>query len=256
MDTAQKIPLSVVIIAKNEEQKLPDCLESVRWAKEIIVVDDESTDRTVEIAKRYTDKVIPKKMDIEGKHRNFAYSKATQGWVLSLDADERVSPELAAELKNVIAQDDSTYSGYAIPIKTFIGKRWIRQAGYYPARKLRLHRKGTFRYEETNVHPRAFFDGREQPLTGDIIHYGYRDFTHFIDKLNSQTTLEAKKWIEDKRPIGVFKVMYKAIDRFFRHYFLKKGYQDGFMGFIMSICHALYQLFTYAKYLELKDKNH
>ena len=246
-------PLSVVIIAKNEEKNLPDCLESVKWAKEVVVVDDESTDRTVEIAKQYTNKIIRRKMDAEGRHRNFAYAQTTQDWILSLDADERVSPALALELERIVTQDDLTFSGHSIPIKTFIGKRWIRRAGYYPANKLRLFRKGKFRYEEANVHPRAFLDGKESPLKNDILHFGYRSFTHFIDKLNNQTTLEAEKWVEDKRRISAGKTLYKSTDRFCRHYFLKKGCEDGFMGFLMSVCHALYQLFTYAKYQELKN---
>ena len=137
----EKIPISIVVIAKNEERNIPSCLESVKWAKEIVLVDGESSDRTVTIAKNYTDKVITRKMDIEGRHRNFAYAQATQEWILSLDADERVSPELALELKEIVTKDDHLVSAYAVPIKTFIGKRWIREAGYYPARKLRIHRK-------------------------------------------------------------------------------------------------------------------
>ncbi len=251
----KKIPISIVIITKNEEKNLPDCLESVKWAEEIIVVDDNSSDQTIEIAKTFTNKVLVRKMDAEGSHRNFAYAQATQEWILSLDADERVSPELASELKTVVTENDPSFAGYAIPVKTFIGKRWIEKAGYYPARKLRLHRKGKFRYEEASVHPRAFLDGKERPLKGDILHFGFRDFTHFISKLNNQTTLEAEKWIEDKRRIKWGKVIYKAFDRFSRNYFGKKGFQDGFMGFMMSVFHGLYQLFTYAKYVELKNEN-
>src|SRR3990167_2059970 len=95
---AQKVPLSVVIIAKNEEQNLPGCLESVKWAREIVIVDGESSDRTVQIAKSYTDRVLVRKMDVEGRHRNFAYQQATEEWILSLDADERVSLELEREI--------------------------------------------------------------------------------------------------------------------------------------------------------------
>ena len=250
----QKVPLSVVIITKNEELNLPNCLESVKWAKEIIIVDGYSSDRTIETAKQYTDKIFFREMDIEGRHRNFAYAQAMQPWILSLDADERVSPELAEEIKEVLGRNDPEIAGYAIPIKTFIGKRWIKAAGYYPARKLRMHRKGKFRYEEASVHPRAFLDGKEKPLRGDILHYGLRDFAHFIEKLNNQTTLEAKKWIEDGRRITTFKAIYKSLDRFFRNYVGKKGYTDGFLGFMMSIFHGLYQLFSYAKYLELKNE--
>ena len=250
----EPVPISIVIIAKNEESNIKDCLESVRWAREIIIVDGFSSDRTIEIAKRYTDQIYFREMDIEGRHRNFAYSQATQAWILSLDADERVSPELAQEIGEVVKQNDSNFSGYAIPIKTFIGKRWIKAAGYYPARKLRMHRKGSFRYEESGVHPRAFLDGKERPLKYDILHYGFRDFTHFFEKLNHQTTLEAEKWIQDGRPIHAPKLMFKSIDRFFRNYVGKKGFRDGFMGFLMSLGHSLYQWLTFAKYLELKHQ--
>jgi len=247
------IPVSVVIIAKNEERNLPPCLESVKWAQEIILVDGESSDRTVVVARSYTDKIIIRKMDIEGRHRNFAYAQATQEWILSLDADERVSSELARELKEVVVKSDPSVSAFAVPIKTFMGARWIKEAGYYPARKLRLHRKGKFRYEETQVHPRAYLDGRERMLSGDILHYSFRNFSHFIEKLNNQTSLEAEKWLVDGRRMNGAKAVYKSVDRFFRNYIGKRGFQEGFMGFMMSVFHGLYQLFSYAKYLELRQ---
>lgn len=247
------LPVSVVLITKNEENNLPECLESIKWTMEIVVVDGFSKDRTVEIAKRYTDKIFSREMDVEGRHRNFAYAQATQEWILSLDADERVSPELAQEIAEVVEKNDPAFSGYAIPIKTYMGKKWIRYAGYYPARKLRLHRKGKFRYEESNVHPRAFLDGKELPLKHDIIHYGFKNLSHFIEKLNNQTTLEAQKWIQDKRKISTSKIIYKSFDRFCRNYIGKQGYKGGFFGFLISAYHGLYQLFTYAKYLEMKE---
>lgn len=248
----RKVPLSVVVIAKNEERNINACLESVNWADEIILVDDESTDQTVSSAQKYTRKIFHRKMEVEGTHRNFAYAQATQDWVLSLDADERVSPELKLELEKVIQENNPAIAAYSIPVKTFIGTRWIKAAGYYPARKLRLFRKGTFRYEEANVHPRAFLEGKEKPLNADILHYGFRDISHFISKLNNQTTLEAQKWITDGRKVSLPRIFFKAWERFFKNYVTKKGYADGFLGFFMSLCHSLYQLFTYAKYWEIK----
>src|SRR3989338_6270229 len=108
------VPITIVIITKNEETNITGCLESIKWAREIVIVDGFSTDSTVEIAKKYTDKIFSREMDIEGRHRNFAYSRATQEWVLSLDADERVSPELAEEIKGLAAKNDPSLSGYAI----------------------------------------------------------------------------------------------------------------------------------------------
>ena len=247
-----KAPVSVVIIAKNEERRLEDCLKSAAWAAEIVVLDDMSTDRTVEIARRYTNKIFQRAMDIEGRHRNFAYDQASQKWVLSLDADERVTPELAAEILKVTTGDDPKYTCHAIPIKTFIGPEWIQGAGYYPAAKTRLFRKGQFKYEEARVHPRVIYQGACGILKGDILHYSCQTIEQWIGKFNRETTLEADKWMTDGRKVKVGSIMRKTFDRFFKNYFLKNGWKHGFMGFLMSVFHGLYQLFSYAKYREMR----
>ncbi len=247
-----KAPVSVVVIAKNEEKRLEDCLKSAQWANEIVVLDDMSTDKTVEIAKKFTDKVFQREMDIEGRQRNYAYDKATQPWVLSLDADERITPELAQEIDKACQDSESENMCYAIPIKTFIGKRWIEGAGYYPAAKTRLFKKGQFRYEEARVHPRPIYEGSCGILSGDILHYSCKDLEQWIGKFNRETTLEADKWIKDGRKVTLANSLRKTVDRFLKNYFLKKGYKDGFMGYLMSAFHGLYQLFSYAKYREMK----
>ncbi|HXV28471.1 MAG TPA: glycosyltransferase family 2 protein [bacterium] len=252
----EKAPVSVVIIAKNEEKRLEDCLKSAAWAGEIVVVDDMSTDRTVEIARRYTDKIYQRAMDIEGRQRNFAYEKATQPWVLSLDADERITPELADEIGKISRESNGAYVCYSIPIKTFIGERWIRGAGYYPAPKTRLFRQGKFRYEEARVHPRAIYEGKCGALKGDILHYSCKDLEQWISKFNRETTLEAEKWVKDGRSVSLLNSLRKTCDRFLKYYFLKKGWRDGFTGYLMSVFHGLYQLISYAKYREMKRTCH
>lgn len=248
----EKAPLSVVIIAKNEERAIGDSLESVAWAGEVLVVDDQSTDRTAEIAKAHGARVVQKKMEIEGKHRNDAYAAASHEWVLSLDADEAVSPELREEIVGML-RGNTSFSGFSIPLRNYIGNRWVRYGGWYPASKLRLFRKERFRYEETGVHPRAFLDGKEGNFKGDIIHKGYPDFSHFLESLNRQTSLEAEKWFQDKRKIGLLLCFYKALDRFFRAFLFKQGFRDGFLGFMVAYYAALYQIMSYAKYWELKQ---
>lgn len=251
----EKAPVSVVIIAKNEEKRLEDCLKSAAsWAQEIVVVDDESTDGTVALAKKYTDKVFARKMDIEGRHRNWAYDQATQPWVLSLDADERVTPELGKEITEAVTHNSAGHIVYAIPIKTFIGDVWIEGAGYYPASKARLFQKGKFRYEEASVHPRVIYDGSCGQLKGDILHYSCENLERWIGKFNRETTLEAEKWIKDGRKVTLSNSIRKSYDRFFKNYFLKKGWSTGFYGYLMSVFHGLYQLFAYAKYQEMKRK--
>ena len=140
-------PVSVVVITKNEGARLAECLQSVSWADEIVVLDDESTDNTVEVAKSFGAKVHRRKMDIEGKHRNYAYSLARNEWVLSLDADERVTPELRQEILETL-QGKPSCNGYTIPRKNFVGNVWARYGGMYPSAQLRLFRKGIFRYDE------------------------------------------------------------------------------------------------------------
>lgn len=255
MPTEKSVPVSIVIIAKNEEKRLPDCLRSVSWAKEVVVIDYDSGDRTAEIARSAGARVFRRTMEIEGKQRNFGFEKASEPWVLSLDADERVSPELAGEIQQKISEKekDPACVGFAIPIKTFIGSRWVRGAGYYPARKTRLFRRGKFRYEEAGVHPRALYEGRIDELNGDILHYSCENLGQWILKFNRETTLEAEKWITDGRKVSLAKTIRKTVDRFLKNYFLKGGWSDGLMGFTMSIFHGLYQLITYAKFREMKQ---
>ncbi len=242
--------LSVVVLTKNEEKRIEKCLDSVKWADEIIVADDESSDGTREIVKRYTDKIFVKKMDIEGKHRNWAYSQAKNTWVLSLDADEIVTPELKEEIQKVLATDPAE-NGFTIPRRNYIGDYWVKYGGWYPSAQLKFFRKDKFRYEEVSVHPRAFMDDPCGHLKGDIIHYSYRSLEDFLSKLNNQTTREAEKWFNQNKPMRLGRFIWRSVDRFFRSYLGKKGHKDGFMGFVVAYYASLYQFISYLKYREL-----
>ena len=250
----KKTSLTVAIITKNEEKRLPACLKTVEWADEILILDDDSNDRTIQVAESFGAKCLKRKMDIEGRHRNFLYAQATHEWVLSLDADEHVTPELANKITEIVKQNDSAFSGYSIPMRIFIGDRWIRGAGYYPSARLKLFRKEKFKYEEAKVHPRVFLDGKCGHLKEEIYHYSFKDFSNFLSKFNRETDLEAEKWVLDKRKMSFGLAFYKSTDRFFRAYLTKKGYRDGFLGFILSCFSSWYQLVTYAKYWEIKQK--
>ncbi|MBN1405963.1 MAG: glycosyltransferase family 2 protein, partial [Candidatus Omnitrophica bacterium] len=249
----EKAPVSVVIITKNEEKRLRDCLLSVNWAKEIIIVDDESTDMTVDIAREYTDKIFIRKMDMEGAHRNFAYSKAAEAWILSLDADERVSEELKNEIIKIVTAPNAC-NGFAIPRKNYIGDYWIRYGGWYPSAQLKLFKNGALKYEEAEVHPRVFMQDPRGELKGDIIHYTYKNIGDFVSKLNKQTTLEAKKWIRDRRKMSLSRALRRTTDRFFRSYNKKQGKKDGIIGYVLAILGGFYQMLSYAKYWEEKLK--
>lgn len=246
----EKVGLSVVVLTKNEESCIAECLNSVKWADEIILVDDESRDKTVEIAKQFTDKIFFKKMDVEGRHRNWAYAQAKNNWVLSLDADETVTPELKEEIRAIINKPE--FVAYDIPLRNYISNYWVRYGGWYPASKVRLFRKDKFKYEDVEVHPRVFIEGPCGHLKSDIIHRGYPDLEHFLNSINRQTTLEATKWIKTNRKMSLGKAMWRTIDRFFRRYIGKKGHKDGLYGFMIAYFDSLYQLVSYAKYIEMK----
>lgn len=241
------VDISVVIIAKNEESRIEAAIKSVLWAKEIIVVDDFSTDATVEKCKQFsTVKVLQRKMDIEGRHRNWANSMASCEWVLSLDADERAEASLEDEIAGLL-KTKIEYNGFTIPRKNYIGNYWIRYGGWYPSAQLKFFRKNMLLWEEVEVHPRAFMEGPRGQIKSALVHLTYRDFSDALLKMDRQTTLEAKKWVKDKRSVSLGRCVRKMLDRFFRAYILKKGYKDGYVGFVMAVFGGLYQVLSFAK---------
>lgn len=255
-----KVRLSVVILAKNEETRIAHCINSVlNWAEEIIVVDDESTDRTKGIAEGLGARVVTKKMEIEGQHRNWAYLQGKFEWILSIDADERLTDGLKKEIGEALSAGPKC-SAFTIPRKNFIRDYWIKGGGLYPSPQLKLFKKDKFKWEEVEVHPRAFLTGECGHLKGDLLHYTYRNWEDFIGKLNRQTTLEAKKWhklsLEDPKRAGykmnTLHALWRVLDRFIRTFFFKKGYKDGFVGFMVAYFASMYQIVSYAKYRELK----
>ena len=248
---ADKVPLSVVILTKNEAARLPACLQSVAWADEVLIVDDESTDDTVMIAESLGARVARRKMDIEGRHRNWAYAQSRHEWVLSLDADERVTSELAQEIASLL-RNGAPYETYAIPRRNYIGTTWIRYGGWYPSAQLKLFKKSVFRWEETTVHPRAISDRPCGTLHHDLIHYSYQDREDFIKKQDRHTTLEAQKWLADGRRVTLGKALWRTVDRFVRSYVLKRGFLDGTTGFFVAWMAGKYQWLSYTKYRAAK----
>jgi glycosyltransferase involved in cell wall biosynthesis len=245
-----KVPITVAVITKNEEANIAMCLKSVYgWADEILIVDDESKDRTIEIASQYADKILHRKMENEGIHRNWTYAQARNEWVLSLDADEYVSDELKQEIASLFP--NPPHQAYSPALVNFIGSYRVKYSGWYPANKLRMFMKSKFKYEEVKVHPKVFLDGTGTILNKDIVHKGYPDFEHFLASLNRQTTLEAEKWISTGRHMSLGRAIWRTLDRFPRSYIGKRGYKDGFFGFMIAFFASLYQIISYAKYWQM-----
>ncbi len=259
-----KLPISIIILAKNEASRIGDCIKSVSdWADEVLVIDDESTDKTKEVSEKSGARVLTRKMDIEGRHRNWAQSQARNEWVFILDADERMTEELKKEIGDNLFSDPEV-SVFIIPRRNFIGDYWIRGGGMYPAPQMKLFRKDKFKWEEAEVHPRSIMLwGRRKFVKNDILHYTYRDWADFLNKINRQTTLEAIKWhklsIEDPKKarykMNFIHALWRALDRFFRTYIAKKGYRDGFVGVMIAYFSSLYQIMSYAKYRELEERS-
>ena len=242
--------LSVTVIARDESANLAAALESVRWADEIVVVDAESTDNTVEIARRYTDKVIVRPWPGYVAQKNFAAEQASHDWILSLDADERISSELRDEIRRVLSSQPSA-AGYRSPRVTFHLGRWIRSTDWYPDYQLRLYDRRRARWVGRYVHESVQADGPVERLRGEIQHHAYRDIAHHLQTMDRYTTLAARQMFEDGRQAGWIDVFIVPRLTFFRNYILRGGIRDGMPGLIVSVMNAYYVGLKFAKLWEL-----
>lgn len=242
--------LSVILITKNEEQNVAECLASIRWANEIIVVDAESTDRTVEIARTFTPHVFIEPWAGFAMAKQFALDRATGEWILWIDADERVTDELAEELHAVIATNDASMNAYRIARRAFFLGKWIRHCGWYPGYVVRLFRRSAARFSDHDVHEEVLVDGSIGTLKSDMLHYTDRDLAHYFQKFNRYTSLAADRSHHDGKRASVFDIMLRPGWMFLRMYFFKLGFLDGMHGFVLSVLSASYVLTKYAKLWE------
>lgn len=246
--------LSVITLAFNEEHNMAACLETVKWADEIIVVDSGSTDKTVELAKHYTSNVLTVEWKGYGATKNLALDRATGDWILWLDADERVPVELAEEIRAILREDAPLYSGYSVARRAFFLGRWIKHCGWYPGRVTRLFRKEKSRFTETNVHEQIVVVGRIAPLRHDLLHYTDPDLHHYFHKFNRYTTLAARDVRNAGRKFSLLDLLIRPVFVFFKMYIVKRGFLDGLQGFILCVVSSAYVFVKYAKLWELEQK--
>jgi glycosyltransferase involved in cell wall biosynthesis len=240
------MPLSVAIITLNEEANLARTLGSVAWADEIVVVDSGSADRTVEIARQFGAKVFAEPWRGFGAQKNFALQQCTGDWLLSLDADEEVSAELAAEIQRVIASPSSA-EAYSVPRRNLFLNRWLRHGGMYPDRKLRLIRNGAACFQERPVHEDIKFPGEVQQLRGDLIHHAYPTVAGYVEHLQRYSTLAAATVATHGALWFAAQTLLNPYATFLYNYFLRGGFLDGRAGFLYHAYHSAYVSWKYAK---------
>ena len=244
--------LSVVVSVFNGEKELDDCLKSVSFAQEIIVVNNSSTDKTEEIARKYTDKIFTRPNNpMLNVNKNFGFSKASSEWIFSLDADERITPELQKEIEDKIG---NSVNGYWIPRKNIIFGKWIEHTGWYPDHQLRLFRKNKGKFPEEHVHEAIKVEGEIGYLKNHINHINYESISQFLNKLatiygpNEAGQLIKKGYSFDWRDAIRF-----PVKEFLSRFFAREGYKDGFHGLMLSLLMAFYHLIVFS-YIWEKQK--
>jgi glycosyltransferase involved in cell wall biosynthesis len=243
--------LTVTVIAWNEEERLRACLESVGFADEIVVVDAESSDKTVSLAREFTDKVWVRPWPGFAVQKNFALDQATGQWVLSLDADERVTPELAARIRSIVTADGPV-AGYLLPRRNIFWGAWVRHGGLYPDYQLRLFRRGAGRFAEDAVHESVRVDGPVQTLAEPLLHQSYRDLEDFVRRSNRYSTLAAADWLRRGRGANVPDLIMKPLGRFLSMYIMRGGFLDGWRGLVLAVLYAEYVFLRMAKAWEAR----
>ena len=243
--------LSVTIITFNEEQRIRDALESVKWADEIVVVDSFSTDHTVSICREYTQLVyqIPWHGYVEQK--NLATAKTSHDWVLNIDADEIVSEPLINDIQQALAAS-SDVVGYFIPRRTHYLGDWIRHCGWYPDAKLRLFDKRHGAWVGKALHEKVEVQGKTADLQHDLYHYTYENISDHLDTINKYTSIAAAQKDESIGGAGIF---LRTLLVFLKKYLLKQGFRDGTRGMIVCLFSAFSVAVKYAKVWEHQQKN-
>ena len=247
--------LSAVIITYNEETNIVACLESVSWADEIVVVDSGSTDRTVELCKKYTDQVFYRPWPGYAVQKNRAFDLASGDWILSLDADERVTPELAVEIKNILEHPEAEIAGYYLPRRVFYRGKWLRHGGFYPEKRLRLFRRGRGRCGNQAVHESIHVEGKVSALTHPVEHHSYHSVSDYLDRMERYSSLSAEEYLRQGRRIGPLRMSVYAGFNFFKMFFLQRGFLDGYEGFLMACLYSVYTFVKYAKLMELSRQD-
>ncbi|HKK20384.1 MAG TPA: glycosyltransferase family 2 protein [candidate division Zixibacteria bacterium] len=244
-------PVSVVVISRDEERNIGRCLESVGWADDIVLIDSQSQDRTVEIAQEHGARIFSPVWRGYGAAKQEGVRQARCDWILSLDADEVVTPELTEEIKHVLSEEDPA-SGYYLPRRTQFLGRWIKHCGWYPDHILRLFDRAKGGFTDAVVHEKVVVEGRTGYLKNDLLHYSYPSLEDYFRKYNRYTTLGAEEAYRRGSRAGWFDIVIKPYVAFLKHYIARQGFRDGLEGFLVSILSSSAVMVKYAKLREIQ----
>jgi len=242
--------LSVTFITRNEAADIAAALASVAWADELVVVDSESSDETVSIARKFTDRVVVRDWPGYVAQKNYAASIASHDWILSLDADERVTPQLAEEIKTLVAAG-SPHAAFRVPRVTWHLGRWIRTTDWFPDYQFRLYDRRAAECSGRHVHETMTVRGTVGRLSGELHHYAFRDIADHLETIDRYTTYAARQIHEEGRRAGFLQIAGHPPLAFLRNYLLHGGFRDGAAGLIVSAMNSYYVFLKFAKLWEL-----
>ncbi|MCE1164109.1 MAG: glycosyltransferase family 2 protein [Bacteroidetes bacterium] len=243
--------ISALVICRNEEKNIEDCLKSLSWTDEIVVIDAESSDETMNIALRYTKHVYEKKWEGFSEQRKFGISHAKGDWILSVDADERCTPELKEEILNLTGS--TQHDGFLIPRKNFFLNKWVRRAGWYPNYQMKLFRKNSVSVSDRKVHENHSVKGSTGKLRNPLLHFTVRSITEYADRINSYSTLSASEKVKDIK-VSFLYLIFRPYFDFIQKYIFQFGFLDGIIGLMVSFFHFYTKLLLYMKIWELQNQ--
>lgn len=247
--------ISSIVITYNEEKNIRQCLESLKWTDEIIVVDSCSSDKTVEIASEFTNKIIQADKGTYGEKKNTGINNASGGWILWIDADERITDELKNEILQITGNMETGVAAYLINRKSFFISKFLKHSGWYPDYTLRLFRKSAgITFDDSKVHEKPQYSGKTNKLRNEILHYTDMDFEHYIGKMNAYTSLSAEDMKSRQKSASIFDIVFRPAFAFFKMYFLKLGFLDGYIGLVLSSLSGIHVMAKYSK-LYFLNKN-
>jgi len=251
----EKIPLSVAIITKNEEENIRACLQSVVFAGQVVIVDSGSSDATLHIAREFGCEIYSEEWRGFGPQKQSAIDKCRLPWILVLDADERIPPETAAVLKKIVLDAGVKDAGFSFPRKNYFQGRWIKHAGWWPDRIVRFFRKGAGRMSAAVVHESVEVQGTIGALDAVIEHYTESRLTRIIQKIDRYSTLGAQTAFQEGKRSTTAGAFLRAFFTFIQDYFFRLGILDGMPGLTLAVTDSVNKFFKYAKLSELTGKN-